>query len=131
MDVAISEVPADMLRRCMNDLVGLVALPAMWTGAPPAEVGRTFTDVLVRVVELDLVYLRLNAAPGAEPIELIGGRAEVSSPPAARARLESELGDDAGKWPARSRSGELGSVVTIRLGIHGELGVLVVAAGRP
>ena len=31
------------LQRCVNDLVSILALPAMWTGGDPAHIGQTVT----------------------------------------------------------------------------------------
>ena len=33
------------LQRCVNDLVSILALPAMWTGGDPSHVGHTLIDL--------------------------------------------------------------------------------------
>jgi hypothetical protein len=43
------EYPAEEikhLQRCINDLVSILALPAMWTGAEPSQVVSTLLDTL-------------------------------------------------------------------------------------
>ena len=59
------------LRRCINDLVSFLALPAVWTGGEPSQVVHTLLDTLLRMLHLDLVYLRLKGPIGDAPIEMI------------------------------------------------------------
>jgi hypothetical protein len=35
------------LQRCMNDLVSLLALPAIWRGSGPSQIVQTLLDVLL------------------------------------------------------------------------------------
>ena len=70
---AQSEQPAEeitRLQRCINDLVGVTALPATWSGGEPAEIVRTLLDVLFDTLRLDLIYVRLEVAVGEAPIEM-------------------------------------------------------------
>ena len=53
----------------MNDLVSLMALPAMWTGGDPSHIVDTLLDVLLSMLHLDFAYMLLN--------ESEGGRTEV------------------------------------------------------
>jgi len=46
------------LRRCINDLASLLALPAMWTGQERSRVINTLFAVLIRMLDLDFVYAR-------------------------------------------------------------------------
>src|SRR5690606_14895771 len=62
---------AKQLRACINDLVGIVALPAIWSGAGPADIARTLTDTLLGVLDLDFVYLRLKQSVGEPPLEIV------------------------------------------------------------
>ena len=48
------------LQRCINDLVSVLALPAIWSGGDPSQIARTLLDVLLGMLHLDLVYVRLN-----------------------------------------------------------------------
>src|SRR5258708_11401999 len=46
------------LERCINDLVSVLALPAIWTGHESSLVASTLLDVLVRILRLDVAYVR-------------------------------------------------------------------------
>lgn len=56
------------LRSYINDLVSLLALPAIWGGRKLPEVLGILLDALLRMLGLDFIYVRLNVASGA-PIE--------------------------------------------------------------
>ena len=71
------------LQRCINDLVSILALPAMWTGGDASHIGQTLIDSLASILTLDLVYVRLNDEVGAAPVEMARG-----------ARLAMPLADD-------------------------------------
>ena len=58
------EQPAEeitRLQRWINDLVGVTALPAIWSGGKSAEIVRTLLDVLLGMLSLDLIYVRTDA----------------------------------------------------------------------
>ncbi len=55
------------LRRCINDLVSVLALPAIWIGSEPSKIVRTLLDTLVSMLDLDFAYVRL-ADPGGEAL---------------------------------------------------------------
>jgi hypothetical protein len=59
------------LRRCINDLVSLLALPAMWSGSNPSQIIPTTLDVLLGMLSLDFVYVRLKGPVGEAPVEMI------------------------------------------------------------
>lgn len=124
------------LERCINDLIGMLALPALWTGADPSQIGRTLLDVLQRMLHLQLIYVQLKDPPGEVTIEL--ARVAEASIPATQPRevgvqLNRLLGNDPQKWPSRIE-GRVGgrnlSLVPVRLGLHGEIGMLVVGRER-
>jgi hypothetical protein len=48
------------LQRCINDLVSLLALPAIWSGNEPKQIVHMLLDALLRILSLDLVYARLK-----------------------------------------------------------------------
>jgi PAS domain S-box-containing protein len=124
------------LQRCINDLVSLLALPALWSGGDPSQIARTLMDVLQRLLRLDLIHVQLKGLPGDNPCEL----ARVAQSPVTAsqvrdigAELHRLLGDDPRKWPSRARGGfkdrEM-CVVPLRLGLHGETGTVVAGAER-
>jgi PAS domain S-box-containing protein len=59
------------LQRCLNDLIGLSALPTVWFGREPAHIVRTLLDVLLRLLSLDFVYARLRFQPEQPAIETV------------------------------------------------------------
>jgi len=133
------EEPSEEIRRlrhCLNDLVGLVALPAMWAGADSLQIVRTLLDALLRMLRLDFVYARWRDPASAEPVE-IARVAEswqpISQPQDIGRMLFRELGDDPQKWAplTRGSSGGAGvSIVPLRLGMYGELGLIVAGSER-
>src|SRR5260221_14529478 len=79
------------LQRCVNDLVSILALPAMWTGGDPAHIGQTLIDWLASILTLDLVYVRLNAEVG-------GARLEMAREARSAMPLAGEIGADLKQW---------------------------------
>src|ERR1700733_10866145 len=59
------------LRRCINDLTSLLALPAIWRGSEPSQIVQTLLDVLLRMLSLDFAYARLSDAFGVIPVEIL------------------------------------------------------------
>src|ERR1700724_1259406 len=59
------------LRRCINDLTSLLALPAIWRGSEPSQIIQTLLDVLSRMLSLDFAYARLSDAFGVVPVEIL------------------------------------------------------------
>lgn len=126
------------LQRCINDLVGVLALPALWSGGEPSHVLHTLLDAMRRMLLLDLVYVRLRDPLGKTSFEMV--RLDESPRPILRQQeictlLNRWLGDDPLKLkrPARLRNpvgdGAI-SIVPLRLGLHGEIGVIVVGSRR-
>jgi C4-dicarboxylate-specific signal transduction histidine kinase len=59
------------LQACINDLIAIVALPAMWSGHGSTEILSALVGVVVRTLRLDLVYTRAADAGGGPPIEAV------------------------------------------------------------
>jgi PAS domain S-box-containing protein len=124
------------LQRCVNDLVSILALPAMWTGGEPSGLVSTLLDALKGMLRLDLVYVRLNDSFGEPPVEMARGALSqnLSSEPHEIGELINNwLGNDSKQWPplVRDRIGDNEiSIVPLRMGLQGEIGVLVAGAHR-
>ncbi|MGA9964299.1 MAG: PAS domain S-box protein [Terriglobales bacterium] len=124
------------LQRCINDLISLLALPAIWSGGDPSQVLHTLLDALLRMLRLDLVSARLTDPVGEAPVEIVR-LAELRTPmPSAHEICEALsqcFKNDLRKWPPLLRNlmgeGDV-SIVPLPLGLHGELGVIVAAAER-
>jgi hypothetical protein len=123
------------LRGCLNDLANILSLPALKTGGEPADIVNSLLDALLGTLGLAFVSVRLNDPEGGLPLEMTrvteslhvtAGAREISQ------AIDSSLGDTPLHWPPRARL-SLGdvdlAVATVRLGLHGELGVIV--AGSP
>ena len=57
------EQTADEIRRlqgCINDLISVLAIPAMGRGQESTQIVSTLLDVLVGMLRLDFAYARLN-----------------------------------------------------------------------
>jgi PAS domain S-box-containing protein len=126
---------ADFLRRCVDDLMGLFALPSS-ISAGPQHIARRLVDTLVEMLHVDLVYVRFNATDHTEAVDwpaLEPGQALTDQPRISAAALRLALGEDPGAWPRRARRRVADtdlSVVTLPLGAQGSTGVLVAASAR-
>jgi len=58
------------LKNCINDLVSLLALPAIWSEREPPEVLGILLDVLLRMLQLEFAYARTVVSAGTPPTEI-------------------------------------------------------------
>ena len=124
------------LQRCINDLVSVLALPAMWSGGEPSQIVHTLLDALLRMLQLDLVYVRLKETGGQAPIEMVRfaqSQKHIAQPHEIGDVLKQWLGTDPQEWPPLIRN-PLGdrdiSIVPLGLGLQGEIGVIVAGSER-
>jgi len=125
------EHPADeikRLQRCINDLVSLLALPAMWSGTKPSDIVQTLLDSLLRMLDLDFVYVGLtnlvDAAPS-ETVRIAQSQGQMFRPREVCTFLNRWLGDDPQKRYLQERShiaDEEVSLVSWPLGVQREIG---------
>src|ERR1700674_1509813 len=118
------------LQRCLNDLVSVVALPAMWSGSQPSQIVHTLLDALLEMLCLDLIYARLQDPAGGAPIEVlkIAPSAKWMLPDEVHKTVNQWFGDDPQKWPSRLRArigDEVVSIMSQPCGLQGESGVVV------
>jgi hypothetical protein len=120
----------------INDLVSLLALPAMWSGLEPPEVVGILLDVLLGVLRLDFAYGRLNVVAGESPIEAIRVAQPQKMTPGPRdvgRLLEPWLTlsrpASASKVPNPVGEGEV-SIAYLSLGLEQERGVVVAGSQR-
>ncbi len=124
-----------LLHRCMNDLVSLLALPAIWRGSAPSQIVQTLLDVLVGMLSLDFAYARLNDAFAEIPVEIlrVAEYGKVNMP---AQELRKMLGDSLAAWAQgslpqiRSRLGIDSSIFPLPLGVEGEIGMIVLGSDR-
>jgi len=126
----------ERLKRCINDLVSVLALPAIWTGSDPTHVLSTLLEALRGMLGLDLVYARMNGPPGEAPSEVVrvaGADTLTVQAHEIGVMLDERLGADPRNWPPVTRNvidGTEVSIVAMPLGLQGEIGVLMAGSGR-
>jgi PAS domain S-box-containing protein len=91
----------------LNDLGSILALPAAWAGAEPPQIVSALVDTLLEILHLSFVCVRLSALDGRPSLEIMRVADSVS----------------AGKVDL--------SVATARLGLDGEIGIIVAGSHRP
>jgi hypothetical protein len=134
-----SEAPAEEIKRlqsCINDLVGILALPAIWTGTQASQIVGTLNDSLLVMLQLDFIFVRVRAPSGEAPGPM--ARFAPTWEPAPQLQelgeaIDQWLGSDSQEWPAairKSFGGRQISVVPLRLGLYGEFGVVVAGSQR-
>src|SRR5580692_1347630 len=124
------------LQRCINDLTSLIALPAIWRGSEPSQIVQTLLDVLFRMLSLDFAYARLSDAFGAMPVEILR-LSQNSKINLSAQQVRNMLGDPLaayaqGSLPQiRNQLAVEGiAIVPAQLGVHGEIGVIVLGSER-
>jgi PAS domain S-box-containing protein len=124
------------LRRCINNLVSVLALPAIWSGGGVSQVVNTLLDTLLRMLHLDLVYVRLKDPAGEAPIHAVRvapSGIPLPQPPEICEVLNHCFANDPQQWlpQVRIRLGDVDiTIAPFRLGLEGEIGVIVAGAER-
>src|SRR5258705_3745088 len=135
MEQAADEVKR--LKACINDLISVLALPAIWSGHEPSQIVGTLLDVLLGMLRLDFAYARLNdSIGGGTPIEMVRlaqHRNLTAQPQEIGQALNPWLAGDPGTpplvMPNPVGEGKV-SIAPLRLGLQDELGVLVAGSQR-
>jgi PAS domain S-box-containing protein len=122
------------LQSCINDLISVLALPAIWSGSESSQILGTLLDVLLTMLRLDFAYARLSS--DGSPIEVVrlGDHQHSSIQP-------QQSSQALGRWltggPTVSRSvipvlaGEAEvSIASFSLGLQHDGGVLVAGSRR-
>jgi PAS domain S-box-containing protein len=128
------ESPVDevvQLRRRLNELASIMALPSVWAGGGPRTICSTLADALLGTLELAFVFIRLNETGGTPMIEMIR-TAEAIRPSFQIQDVEgvaAAAGGEAGPTgPLLTRvkvRGSEFSVLISLLGDEGEIGIVV------
>jgi PAS domain S-box-containing protein len=117
-------------------LVSLLALPAIWSGHEPSQIGRTLLAALVGMLRLDFAYLRLLDSVGGAPVEMaqVAQQRNLNAQPEEIGRLLDPC--LTGQPPTSSflvpnpvGEGKV-SIAQRCLGLQDEMGVLVVGSTR-
>lgn len=125
------------LKACLNDLITVFALPAVWSIHEPSQMVSTLLEALVGMLRLDFAYVRLGDSFGrGMPIEM----ARLTPSQKVTPRTQ-EIGQALTPWladgphtspivvPNPIGEGEI-SIAVYRLGVQDELGVLVAGSRR-
>ena len=59
------------LQGCINNLISVLALPAIWSGQEPAYILGTLLDALLGMLRLDFIYAQLTDSIPGSPIEMV------------------------------------------------------------
>jgi PAS domain S-box-containing protein len=124
------------LRRCINDLVSVLSLPATWTGGAPPQIVGNSLDALVSMLSLDFIYARLRESSGTEFSEMVRVGSSWESEPRPEEigeKLQPWLENDREKLPAvvRNLFGKPAiTLVPLQLGLQAEIGVIVAGSQR-
>jgi len=123
------------LHRCINDLVGLLALPAVWSGRDPSQIVHILLEALLRMLSLEFIYARLNEPVATPPLEMLcvadSSKLKLSSHEI-EGMLSGWLREDGHRSPpARDLLGKVEvSIFPVPLGIKGEIGMIFVGSDR-
>jgi hypothetical protein len=121
------------LRDGLNDLARIMALPALWAGGDPPQIVGTLLDALLGMLGLAFVFARVNDPEGGPPVEMVRVAESLGATGGTR-QINAALDAFVPKWPAPARMciGEVDlSVASARLGLQGEIGIIVAGSSRP
>src|SRR5712692_5765811 len=133
------EKTADEVKRlqsCINDLISVLALAAIWSGSESCQMLGTLLDSLLAILRLDFACARLNDSIDGSPIEVV--RLAQRQHPSAQPQ---EVGRALGRWlsgdqtasrfviPNPAGEGEV-AIASFSLGLQDEVGVLVAGSRR-
>src|ERR1700687_813455 len=133
------EKTADELNRlqsCINDLISVLALAAIWSGSESRQMLGTLLESLLAILRLDFACARLNDSIDGSPIQVV--RLAQRRHPSAQPQ---EVGRALGRWlsgdqtasrfviPNPAGEGEV-AIASFSLGLQDEVGVLVAGSRR-
>ena len=124
------------LQRCINDLVSILSLPAVWGGGELEHILSILLDALVGMLGLDFVCARLRRSIQEPPIEVLKtAQSSILGDNSQQIReaLNGWFVDEPNTWPPSGRSlignAEI-SIVSLHLGLQGEIGIIIAASTR-
>jgi PAS domain S-box-containing protein len=124
------------LQNCINDLISVLALPAIWSGNEASQIVGTLLDVLVGMLRLDFAYGRVHDSSDVSPIEVLRVTQHQSfstQPQEVGRALDGCLSGDQTTSrvviPNPAGDGDV-SIAWFSLGLKGEVGMLVAGSRR-
>src|SRR6185369_781752 len=126
----------DRLRRCLRDLVAVSSMSVVWMNREPRQIGQELVNVLLRTLQLDFIFLRLNGRNKENFIEIVQTSEANNNSISAKAigqKLRVWLTSDSAGLPANPCLEEAGSVrlAATSIGYDGKCGMLVAGSGKP
>ncbi|MDB6083178.1 MAG: sensor signal transduction histidine kinase, partial [Gammaproteobacteria bacterium] len=125
------------LQGCINDLIGVVALSAVWASRDPEHIVDTLLRVLMQRLTLEFAAARVSGNSPSSSTEMLRaassatpGRSTVAIPTSIMTWLDAASALTAFKAWNPFGIGEI-SVVPFRFGPHSHIGTLVVGSARP
>jgi C4-dicarboxylate-specific signal transduction histidine kinase len=123
------------LQGCINDLISVQTLPAIWSGLDARQIVNTLLDVLIRVLRLDFAVARVDDSNSGPPIEAV--RLPPDRQPDSHSRqlraleawLKSDLPATSVVTPNPIGTGDV-KIALCRLGLQDEIGLVVAASMR-
>jgi len=114
------------LQRCMNDLVSILALPAIWSGSEPRRILETLLEALLGMLDLDFLFGQVRINSHDDPIEVLRTTQRHGSS-YSRDEVRQALNPGAASlhW-----QGQEVSLFPLQMGIEGELGTIVACSRR-
>lgn len=123
------------LQSCLNDLITVLALPAIWSGGESPHILDTLLDSLVTMLRLDFAYARLNPSDGPriEAVKLADHRHSSIRPQPFGQALDRWLSGDQNSSrlvvPDPAGDGEV-SIMSFSLGLQQQGDILVAGSRR-
>ncbi len=122
------------LQRSINDLVSVLALPAMWSGREPSHILHVLAETLARMLRLDLVSARFDKGVVEVPVEvtrIFESGKSVLAPQEICESVRRCLSDAPNRRsiPNPKGTGDI-SILQLPLGLQGEIGIVVVGSER-
>ncbi len=122
------------LQRCIDDLVALLGLPAVWSGREPSQIVEILLDVLLRMLCMDFIYARVKNPVANAPIEAIRVASSCNLKPHEIREMLGGWFDGHGQKSLASSRNQLAdkdiSIVPVPLGVNSETGIIVVGSNR-
>jgi C4-dicarboxylate-specific signal transduction histidine kinase len=131
--------PADEVKRlqsCINDLISVLALAAIWTGSDSNQMLSTLLDSLLAILRLDFACARLNHSIDGSPLEVVRlaerRHASAKAHEISRALGRGPNGDQTTSRfviPNPAGEGDV-AIASFSLGLQDQVGVLLAGSRR-
>jgi PAS domain S-box-containing protein len=134
MELNASVEEISRLNRCINDLVSLLALPAIWSGREPSRILEILLDSLLPMHSLDFIFACVKDPISNTPVEVMRVAPSCDlSPHEIREMLRDWLEGDGQKWLSTTpkRFGDKGiTIFPVPLEVHSGTGMILIGSSR-